>query len=73
MGGTTDYALYPVKRQLPPHHEGGNASHTAALILPPEKGVPITWGGTITTDDSGLYHMFVDVCCYTPTSIMHGK
>ena len=74
-GGASPYALYPQKRPLPPHHEGGPGalppSAQARRELPPEAGGPITWGGTIATDSAGLHHLFVDVCCYTPTTIMH--
>jgi hypothetical protein len=40
--------------------------------LPPEPGVPITWGGTVLVE-GGTHHMFVDVCCYTPSTIMHDQ
>ena len=66
------YALYPTKRPLPPKHEGATALQQAAgALLPPEAGVPITWGGTVAEDADGTTHLFVDVCCYTPTTIMH--
>ena len=42
----------------------------ADVMLPPELGVPITWGGTVIDGADGKHHLFVDVCCYTPTTIM---
>ena len=73
----TSYVLYPQNRPVPPHHEGGHqrereiaATMADSSILPPEAGVPITWGGTVIDDDQGKHHLFVDVCCYTPTTIM---
>eukprot|EP00937_MAST-01D_sp_MAST-1D-sp2_P001555 g1555.t1 len=70
------YALYPMRRPLPPRHEGGKALLAGApLLLPPEAGVPITWGATVLTTNQGtadeMHHAYVDVCCYTPTTIMH--
>ena len=69
------YALYPTKRPIPPHHEGGHHRQISGILadtsdLPPEPGVPITWGGTVIEDSKGKHHLFVDVCCYTPTTIM---
>ena len=74
---TASYVLYPQNRPVPPHHEGthqrgytiGKMTSNFSM-LPPEAGVPITWGGTVIDDAEGKHHLFVDVCCYTPTTIM---
>ena len=48
----SDYALYPMQRPLPPHHEA-----PAALLalknppLGPESNTSITWGGTVIVED----------------------
>jgi hypothetical protein len=82
-GGRSDYALYPMKRPLPPHHEGlspsssGSAAAAAASRSSrassgagPEPNTPITWGGTVIVE-GGMHHLYVDVCCYSPSTIMH--
>lgn len=70
-GGASPYALYPQKRPLPPHHEGSAAVQGAIDFVTskgPLPGVPITWGGSVAVDASGLRHLFVDVCCYRKLS-----
>lgn len=78
--GRSPYALYPPRRPLPPHHEGpgsapsgpaADVGHRRTGSADPLPGVPITWGGTVAADDAGTLHLFVDVCCYNPASIMH--
>eukprot|EP01043_Picozoa_sp_COSAG02_P064142 COSAG02_NODE_9287_length_2266_cov_1.170743_5_plen_293_part_00 len=78
VAGDSSYALYPMQRPLPPHHEG-HASYGAGMRrsgtapappLGPESDTSITWGGTVI-EDGGLHHLFVDVCCYSPSTIMH--
>ena len=67
------YALYPMDRPLPPHHEGPSVLGGAArLELPPGRNTPITWGGTVFVED-GVHHLFVDTICYSPSTIMHDQ
>lgn len=69
--GESSYALYPMQRPLPPRHEGGQLTHgSPAPPLGPEPDTSITWGGTVI-EEGGLHHLFVDVCCYSPSTIMH--
>lgn len=66
--GGPAYALYPMARPLPPHHEGPASEFT----MPPRPSAPISWGGTVLVED-GVYHLFVDVVCYSPSTIMHDR
>ena len=65
------YALYPMQRLIPPHHEGPAALSGAAEGL--GLNIPITWGGTVFVEDNGVHHLFVDVICYSPSTIMHDQ
>ena len=70
------YALYPMQRPLPPHHES-SATHDghSGVVLPGAVGgpnLPISWGGTVFVED-GVHHLFVDVICYSPSTIMHDQ
>lgn len=68
--GLSAYALYPMDRPLPPTHEGPAA---ALAALQSGGSPPITWGGTVHVAEDGVHHLFVDVICYNPSTIMHDQ
>jgi hypothetical protein len=76
VAGQSPYALYPMARPIPPRHEGpftASARGGGGGAGVEEDTLPITWGGTVFVGDDGVHHLFVDVICYSPSTIMHDQ